>query len=258
MSQCLTCQETFLEEHPDHVFCSPCQSELLGWLGGYARAPDGMAVNLAFKNVSPDELLACYLCGQPIRKYHGAETGALDELNVEHAIPLSKGGGDRLPNIGLACLSCNATKGNRPLGANPKQQERLQAQQSAFAQRYAEMKPYLQQSFLQQATLNVWESHGFDEDGFEPGDLLAVDAAEDIVEGAGDSSWWSTEFPADGSTEGVQFTAFCLDYGVPSMRSYRDRDFFDDPVTDDQAADLLREALRAAQRSWSSLSRDVK
>lgn len=44
---------------------------------------------------------ACFYCGTPLfAAYH-----------VEHKIPLSRGGTDRLTNICLACAPCNLRKG---------------------------------------------------------------------------------------------------------------------------------------------------
>lgn len=45
----------------------------------------------------------CYLCGQEI----------LDKLNLEHKVPLSRGGGNDLENLDLAHWKCNQMKGKR-------------------------------------------------------------------------------------------------------------------------------------------------
>ena len=54
------------------------------------------------KNVKKYGVITCYLClGKP--KKH----------SIDHKVPISKGGKHRLPNLGIACLSCNIAKKNR-------------------------------------------------------------------------------------------------------------------------------------------------
>ncbi len=36
----------------------------------------------------------------------------LNELTIDHLIPLSKGGSNLLENLRLACVSCNRSRGN--------------------------------------------------------------------------------------------------------------------------------------------------
>jgi len=48
--------------------------------------------------------LRCYLCGD--------DTLTLDELRVEHKVPHSRGGGDNMHNLGLACRPCDVEKGD--------------------------------------------------------------------------------------------------------------------------------------------------
>lgn len=48
----------------------------------------------------------CYLCGKVLLP---------DEITLDHVIPISKGGSHTTNNIKVACLSCNCSKGNRPL-----------------------------------------------------------------------------------------------------------------------------------------------
>ena len=45
----------------------------------------------------------CRYCGEPVKR---------SEMTVDHVIPLSAGGLDRLDNLSLACLRCNQEKGD--------------------------------------------------------------------------------------------------------------------------------------------------
>ncbi|MBI2287898.1 MAG: HNH endonuclease [Chloroflexi bacterium] len=49
-------------------------------------------------------MVRCGLCGQPLR---------LGEATIDHIIPKSKGGPDRLDNLQLAHEACNIEKGDR-------------------------------------------------------------------------------------------------------------------------------------------------
>lgn len=44
----------------------------------------------------------CYYCGKPHQ---------LRELTIDHVIPMSKGGGHTRDNVVMACIKCNASKG---------------------------------------------------------------------------------------------------------------------------------------------------
>lgn len=46
----------------------------------------------------------CGICGKKIRR--------VDELTVDHIVPLAKGGGNVIENCQLAHQKCNAEKGN--------------------------------------------------------------------------------------------------------------------------------------------------
>lgn len=49
-------------------------------------------------------IIFCPICGKRIHKN--------DELSIDHTIPLSKGGEDRMKNMKATHLSCNLKKGN--------------------------------------------------------------------------------------------------------------------------------------------------
>uniref|UniRef100_UPI000AF37378 RNA-guided endonuclease IscB n=1 Tax=Alicyclobacillus kakegawensis TaxID=392012 RepID=UPI000AF37378 len=56
-------------------------------------------------------------------------------LEIEHVVPRSKGGTDRVSNLTLACHRCNQAKGNRPieefLARDPQRLQRIKAQLKA-------------------------------------------------------------------------------------------------------------------------------
>ncbi|MBQ9981661.1 MAG: HNH endonuclease [Oscillospiraceae bacterium] len=45
----------------------------------------------------------CVHCGHSFRK---------DDIEIDHIIPQSRGGGDNINNLQCLCRSCNASKGN--------------------------------------------------------------------------------------------------------------------------------------------------
>jgi hypothetical protein len=48
-----------------------------------------------------------------------AEQVAGEEFTVDHIVPRSKGGTDRLSNLALCCFVCNPIKGNRTMARDP-------------------------------------------------------------------------------------------------------------------------------------------
>jgi 5-methylcytosine-specific restriction endonuclease McrA len=66
-----------------------------------------------------DKSTNCYLCGIETTLRPGRYRRTLD-----HIIPTSRGGTDTLENLKLACASCNSSRGNRPIHARLRPQER--------------------------------------------------------------------------------------------------------------------------------------
>ena len=61
--------------------------------------------------------MVCALCGEPI--------ATLSEVTIDHIVPLSRGGTDRLDNLRLAHEACNKRRGNaRRVGLDELRAER--------------------------------------------------------------------------------------------------------------------------------------
>ena len=73
----------------------------------------------------------CYLCG------------VAPSEHAEHVQPLARGGRDEWDNVGGACATCNAVKGDRVLTLTLDQSTRLAAQQTAFRAAYDRVTPGL-------------------------------------------------------------------------------------------------------------------
>jgi 5-methylcytosine-specific restriction endonuclease McrA len=83
------------------------------------------------------------LAGYEVREYllekHGRKCAYCDTketpLQIEHIVPRSRGGSNRVSNLTLACPKCNAKKGNRPIEAflakDPERAKRIKAQAQA-------------------------------------------------------------------------------------------------------------------------------
>ena len=75
------------------------------------RSPNGMNVQLVQiiyeANIKHFGTLTCYLCLKKI---------SFGKDNLEHKIPLSRGGKNNRKNLGVACKNCNLKKGNKTEG----------------------------------------------------------------------------------------------------------------------------------------------
>jgi 5-methylcytosine-specific restriction endonuclease McrA len=55
----------------------------------------------------------CVYCGFNYRLMNGVNMGACGSLSVDHLIPVSKGGSNKLSNLVTACSRCNNQKNDR-------------------------------------------------------------------------------------------------------------------------------------------------
>jgi 5-methylcytosine-specific restriction endonuclease McrA len=69
----------------------------------YDRVPD-KTVTFSRRNIYKRDRYTCQYCGARPRS---------EELTIDHVIPRSQGGTSTWENCVLACLDCNAKKGNR-------------------------------------------------------------------------------------------------------------------------------------------------
>jgi 5-methylcytosine-specific restriction endonuclease McrA len=69
----------------------------------YDRTPRAI-VHLSHRNVMLRDRFQCQYCGA---------TPAPGELNIDHVVPRSRGGGDTWENLVTACRACNLRKGGR-------------------------------------------------------------------------------------------------------------------------------------------------
>lgn len=53
----------------------------------------------------------CHLCGKKLAFCNFGRRGARGCWEVEHSVPRSRGGTDRLSNLYAACIECNRSKG---------------------------------------------------------------------------------------------------------------------------------------------------
>lgn len=125
---CLWCQAPFVPSHGGRTTCSVACSR--------ARAGAQPAAKVAKRSArlrrkalqrgatvelfDPVEILErdrwrCHLCGEKTpRKLRGTYDARAPE--VDHIIPLSKGGEHSRRNTACACRACNLAKGDKPLG----------------------------------------------------------------------------------------------------------------------------------------------
>lgn len=73
-------------------------------VAGLASAP--MKAKKALKEAASLHETACFYCQEPLSS---------DQITIDHAIPVAKGGGEELANLLVACKPCNSAKGSQTL-----------------------------------------------------------------------------------------------------------------------------------------------
>jgi len=63
-------------------------------------------VKFTRRNIYKRDKNTCQYCGRTFRP---------EELNIDHVVPLSRGGKDTWENVVCSCISCNLRKGNKTL-----------------------------------------------------------------------------------------------------------------------------------------------
>ncbi|MCD6082939.1 HNH endonuclease, partial [Candidatus Aerophobetes bacterium] len=63
-------------------------------------------VKFTRRNIYRRDKNTCQYCGKTFRP---------EELNIDHVVPLSRGGKDTWENVVCSCISCNLRKGNKTL-----------------------------------------------------------------------------------------------------------------------------------------------
>ncbi len=138
---CGVCSTPTYRGDRDTYHCKEHQKELMNWLRGFRRA---RPTHLDWLK---REDRRCYLCGGLPNK--------ANPFQIEHVYPRSRGGKDIVPNVGFACRSCNASKGDRLVEMSIEQEGRWEGQQENLARRYATLKPQLPFAVRQEVTFKV-------------------------------------------------------------------------------------------------------
>jgi hypothetical protein len=225
-------------DFPDDRYCEPCLTYLDQWYGGFDEAvPKWTITKMLELRLIPEGDLRCYLCGE-----------MPESREVEHVHPLSKDGEDCLSNIGLACQPCNLRKGARVIEVLGDSLDRLKSQQATFLRCYRTAQEHLPAAFRQTVTELLWETHGFDEEPIEPGELSVDDVAEAIVEALDRMPFWLVmDQPEDGSIP-KPFAEWCVEYGEPLFSTYASRAWIPERPNEEEIGFALGTAIR--EYSW--------
>lgn len=118
---CKNCKKLFVAEYSDkkRIFCSSICSISHGRRIGKAKRR-AVERSIEAENIDPFKVFdrdkwKCCLCGIKTPK---TKRGGYDDASPEldHIIPLSKGGKHTYSNVQCACRKCNQTKGDKELG----------------------------------------------------------------------------------------------------------------------------------------------
>ena len=118
---CRECGASTTTEYgsPKHVYCSDaCHRKYRNRRKKYKRKARKRAT-LTYSHVVPRDIFArdgwrCYICGVPTPPYLRG-TQAYNAPELEHVVPLSKGGAHSAENLACACRRCNGAKSDQPV-----------------------------------------------------------------------------------------------------------------------------------------------
>jgi len=108
---CLHCGKGLSPSHrSDAVYCSErCNSAAHQWTrkARMKVIDDGEVLRVDRAYILERDGGRCHICRKRVRR---------GDIQIDHIIPLSRGGGHALDNLAVACSRCNLSKGNRSRG----------------------------------------------------------------------------------------------------------------------------------------------
>lgn len=112
---CPHCKQTFIPMHPSNYYCSKRCKSILEWDTKNARKRAAFVEPVVTYEVFRRDNWKCQLCGvRTLESKRGTTHPRAPQL--DHIVPLSKGGEHSYRNTQCACLRCNLSKNNRMLG----------------------------------------------------------------------------------------------------------------------------------------------
>ncbi len=108
---CYRCGTVFTAKHPKAKWCSTRCSGSYWSLVASRQRKQASSADYVDREVFDRDGWRCHICGDKVDRMlpRSHSMGA----TIDHLVPLSQGGEDRLSNVGTAHRSCNVIKGNR-------------------------------------------------------------------------------------------------------------------------------------------------